>query len=192
MPMFDYQCSQCGVRWEEYHSGNAAETRDCPECSGSACRVYTYPGERTAKAFDPIVVWVADDDPNRISVPGDANEPVQYGYHKVEIASLAEADRWANRMNAIETAKVREDRERERMQWDEITRERRADIRARIGSNPRAQALFKAVQEYVDRKRERRYSKSLDARVHFQVTSFDASNREGWSGPETGWKTRRK
>lgn len=190
MPVADYQCEACGVRWEEFH-WTPPDMQECG-CGGDAARIYSLPGERTAKRFDPIVVWVSNDDPDRISIPGDPNEPVDEGYHKVEITNLREADRWADRINRIETRKAEGYRDSERQYWDDVARERRADIRARIGSNPRAAALFSAVQKYVDAKRARRYGKPLDARAHFQVISFDSSNRDGYSGPDTDWRTRRK
>lgn len=170
-------CSACG---------REIEIGDYPFCPHGSI----YP--EASRRFDPLVIWVANDNPDRISVPGDAGEPVADGYHKVEITSLREADYWTRKINAIETSKVERLRDSEKQYWDEVTRERRATIKARIGSNPRALALFKAVREFVDRKRERRYSRPLDARAHFDVIAYDSSNREGWSGPETGWKTKRK
>jgi putative FmdB family regulatory protein len=32
MPTYDYECSACKHKWEEFHSITAAPTKKCPEC----------------------------------------------------------------------------------------------------------------------------------------------------------------
>ena len=32
MPTYDYECSQCGHKWEEFHSITAKPLRKCPDC----------------------------------------------------------------------------------------------------------------------------------------------------------------
>ncbi len=32
MPTYDYECSQCGHKWEEFQSITAKPLRKCPEC----------------------------------------------------------------------------------------------------------------------------------------------------------------
>ena len=36
MPIYDYQCSQCGYRGEEFVSASDTAIRACPECGQSA------------------------------------------------------------------------------------------------------------------------------------------------------------
>lgn len=171
--------------------GRKSVEAKCIKCKQLFDPVLLYYCGMNAKKFDPIEIWVSNDDPNKISVPPAAGMPVDEGYHKVEINNLPQADYWEKRINQIETKKVEGYRDSERAYWDDVARERRADIRARIGGNPRARALFEAVQQFVDLKRERRYGRRLDARAHFQVIAFDSSNRDGHRGPETGWRNKR-
>lgn len=163
----------------------------CGKCGGPFDPMLIYYNGSTAKKFDPIVLHVSNDDPNQVSFPGHAEDAVPDGYHKVEITNLREADQWTSRINSYETQVTEGYRESEKQYWDNVTRERRADIRARIGDNPRAKALFEAVQKFVDAKRERRYAKKLDARGHFQVIAFDSSNRMSHCDVTTEWKERR-
>lgn len=201
MPMIDYQCSQCGYRFEHFYHSDPPNSQICPRlledgrtCASASLRIDSLPGEyrpTNAQRFSPIVIWVNNDNPDQVSFPGRADEPVQAGYHPVEITSIYEADRWTRKINASQVAQTEFHRECQKQYWDDVARQRRDDTRARIGNNPRAQELFRRVQQYVDLKRERKYSKKLDARGHFQALSFDASNRQGYSSVETGWKERK-
>jgi len=163
------------------------------KCGHCRSEIDSYGGEtgQNAQRFEPIVLWVNNEDPTKVSVPGRADEPVQEGYHAVEIRTLPEADRWTKTLDEIEIGKAQINREHEKQYWDQVTKERREDIRAKIGSNPRAQAMLKKVAAYVDAKRERRYSKTMDPRGHFKVVAYDSSNREGHSDERTGWKEKK-
>jgi len=197
MPMIDYLCDACSYRFENFFHSDPPASMPCPhiECvEGEAKRIESYPGEyqpRSAKRFDPIVIWVSDTDPNKVSFPGRADEAVEEGYHKVEITNLSQADYWTRRISQHEIHEMEGLREAHKQYWDDRQRERRANIRAKIGSNPRMQALFKEAQAFVDKKREGKYSKPLDPHAHFQVIAYDSSNREGYRDKETGWKEKR-
>jgi putative FmdB family regulatory protein len=39
MPRYEYQCDECGVRFEHVQSFNDAPLTDCPECHGSLHRL---------------------------------------------------------------------------------------------------------------------------------------------------------
>lgn len=39
MPLYEYQCERCGVRFERYQSMSANPIDACPECAGHAHRV---------------------------------------------------------------------------------------------------------------------------------------------------------
>ena len=171
-------CSICG---QELHIG------DWPHCPHEPIR------ECNAQRWDPIVVWASNSDPDKYSFPGQADEPVPEGYHRVEITNLRQADQFVSRYNDIERHKVEADRDLNHQVFDEQTRRRRDDIAARIRGNARAEALFRATREYTDRHREEKRSKHrhLDPHFHIQVLSFDAGHRNSYSGPETGWRERK-
>jgi hypothetical protein len=163
----------------------------CGKCNGPFDPLLIYYNGSTAKKFDPIVLHVSNEDPNQISFPGRSDEAVAEGYHKVEITNLREADQWTSRINHYEKGVTEGYRQSEKQYWDEVTAQRRADIRARIGDNPKAKALFEQVQKFVDAKRARRYSKKLDPRGHFQVIAYDSSNRMSHCDVTTGWKEKK-
>jgi hypothetical protein len=196
MPMIDYLCQSCGTRFEHFFHSNAPPSHRCldPDCTGTALRIASLPGEyrpRNAQLFSPIVVWVSDSNPDQISIPPRADEPVEPGYHAVSITNMREADQMTKHMNNVSLRETTNRRAAEREYWDAVTRERRDSIRAKIGSNHRAQALFKATCEYIDKRRERRYSKPLDPKGHFQALSFNSSNRDGYSDTDTSWRTKK-
>lgn len=39
MPRYEYQCDECGVRFERTQSFNDAPLTDCPECNGPVHRL---------------------------------------------------------------------------------------------------------------------------------------------------------
>jgi putative FmdB family regulatory protein len=39
MPLYEYQCEECGVRFERTQSFNESPLTDCPECEGQVHRV---------------------------------------------------------------------------------------------------------------------------------------------------------
>lgn len=41
MPIYEYQCEKCGVRFERLQQMSAAPVSSCPECGGSVHRVIT-------------------------------------------------------------------------------------------------------------------------------------------------------
>ena len=200
--MVDYQCEECGYRWEQFYHSDPPPSERCPHmneespCLGYAPRILSLPGEyrpTNAKKFDPIVIWVHNEDASKVSFPGRADEPVEAGYHAVEITNLPQADYWARRINDVERQKGLSERLGEKEYWDERLKQRRADIEARIGSNPRAQALYRAVKAFVDAKRDRKYSREAryDPHGHFQVIAFDSSNRQGHADVRTDWKEKK-
>jgi hypothetical protein len=197
MPMIDFLCDSCSYRFENFFHSDPPDQMPCPhiECAGGvAKRIYSLPGEyrpTNARRFEPIVIWVNNENPDQISIPGRSDEPVQDGYHAVEITDMRTADKYTRHMNNVALRDAINRRAAEKGYWDEITKERRDTIRARIGDNPKARALFEAVCKFVDQRRNRRYSKPLDPKGHFQVLAFDSSNRQGYADADTGWRERR-
>lgn len=39
MPRYDYQCAECGVRFERIQGFNEAPITECPECGGDVHRL---------------------------------------------------------------------------------------------------------------------------------------------------------
>jgi hypothetical protein len=138
-------------------------------------------------------VWQANGEPDKYSFPGDPNESVPEGYHKLEITNLREADRLVNRVNAIERAKTEFDRALNHQALDEAIKARREDTVARIRGKPRAEQLYRLAREWADKRRaEKRAKQGREPNFHIQVLSYDSGHRESWSGPETGWRERKK
>ncbi len=40
MPIYEYECENCGTRFERMQSIQAEPVRECPECSGSVHKVF--------------------------------------------------------------------------------------------------------------------------------------------------------
>lgn len=147
--------------------------------------------EQNAKRFDPVVVWESITSPGQFSFPGRADEPVPDGYRALSLTNLREADRFVSRFNEQERARLSDERDYERQYWDARLSQRRSDTLARIGNNSRAAAMLKAVAEYRDAKRDRKYARKIDPHFHIQALSFDSGNRQGHSSAATGWKDRK-
>ena len=175
-------CPSCG---QELHIG------DWPMCGS--------PGghgplrDTNARRWSPIVVWQSNAESDKYSFPGQANEPCPAGYHRVEITNLAQADRFVGRMNAIERQKMEATRDLNYAALDEQTKRRRDDTLASIRGNARAEALFRQMREWGDRRRDQKRARHarMDPNFHIQVTSFDSGNRGSYSGQETGWRERK-
>jgi putative FmdB family regulatory protein len=44
MPLFEYECEECGVRFERLHRKGDQTVKKCPECGGSVRRLIQPPG----------------------------------------------------------------------------------------------------------------------------------------------------
>ena len=171
-------CSVCG---------HAIEFGEFPFCPHTPVR------ERNALTFSSIVVWQSNTDSEKYSFPGQANEPVPAGYHKVEISNLRQADQFVSRMNGIERRRMEELRDMRYALDDAGIRERRREEDARGLGSSSAEALRRRVREWTDKMRERRREAHprIDPQFHISVLSFDSGNRNSYSGPETGWRERK-
>jgi len=173
---------------------------DWPFCPHGSTR------SATARRFDDIVVWQSNADPEKYSFPGQANERVPDGYHKVVISNLREGDRFTARFNELERRRLQEERDRRRVLDDAGVKDRRAEEDARgwamradgtkfaIRGNSRAEALQRAAREWADKRRERKREQAsrVDPRFHINVLSYDSGNRNSYSGAETNWRERKK
>ncbi len=43
MPLYEYQCKQCGHRFEKIQSFSAPEEKECPACKGEVERLISAP-----------------------------------------------------------------------------------------------------------------------------------------------------
>jgi hypothetical protein len=172
----------------------------CPDC-GREVEIGEFPfcphgfvAERNAQAFDPSVVWVSDTD-GHFSYPGMANEPCPEGYHPLALTNLRQADRFVTEVNQRERTKAEEQREAYYERLDAQTKQRRDDFDARQRGNldSRGEALLRAARAYADKRREatRARQRNLEQNFHIQVMSFDSSNRNSYSGPQTGWRQKK-
>lgn len=171
----------------------------CSEC-GQELEIGAWPfcphgsiHEGNARRFDDIVVWQSASDPEKYSFPGQSNEPVPDGYHKIVISNLRQADRFVSKMNDIERRKMEETRDLRYALDDAGIRERRRHEDSKGAGNAIAQALRRRVREWTDQVREARRGKRsrIDPHFHINVLSFDSGNRNSYSGPETGWRERK-
>lgn len=157
-----------------------------------------------SRPFQPIEVWQSNADPDKYSFPGEANEPVPDGYHKIVISNLREGDRFTSRFNELERRRIDEERHLRHTLDDAGVRDRRSEEDARgwvmradgskfhIRGNQRAENLRRAAREWADRRREANRSRERsNPNFHIQVLSFDSGNRNSHSSPETGWRERK-
>ena len=145
-----------------------------------------------ARRFEHMTVFVSVDG-SEFSFPGRNNEECPEGYKPIVIDSLRAHDQFVNRYNAIEGERGRNERAMNHLYFDQRTKERRDNIRARIRGNSKAEALFREVCARQDRKREAKRSQQMNWAPNgsFQVVSRDAGNRQPWNDIETGWKSRK-
>lgn len=175
----------------------------CPHCN-QTLEIGQYPfcphGETRpeyAARFDPIALDRRKDPVTgeyTYSHPGSNSDPLEPGYERIHITTLREADRFSReqskRINEESQFAVTQDR----INWDAKTKERREAIDTEMTRRGITNSLLRdRVREYVDRKRETRYRRLLNRELHagFQVFNYDASNRPGYSSPETGWRERK-
>lgn len=146
--------------------------------------------------MNSVVVWRSTDQsrigtPREYQFPGDSSELPPAGFVAVTLDNLRAIDRFTKDYNEIVRRDLSEQREVVRMHFDKMIRDRRAEALRKVWTNPKALALLKSCQEYVDRKRERMYRTKIEPNFHVQPVAFDASNRQGYSSPETGWKDKK-
>lgn len=154
------------------------------------------PNATNAKRFDPVVIWRSTDrtkigTPAEYQFPGDARELPPPGFISVTLDNLPAMHRFTKSYNEAVRRQQSEEREIVRMHFDKSIADRRADALRKVWHNPRALALLKACQEYVDRKRERKYMQKIEPNFHIQPVAFDASNRQGHASEETGWRDKK-
>lgn len=178
-------CKECG---HEFQIG------DYPFCKNGEGHQSIFP--ENASRFPEIVVH-KDLATGEYSYPASAREPVPAGYAPVVIRNMREYERFSRDAGAHERAKVVEQRENNRLFFEERTRATRehvdSEMRRRGMMQGRALLLRDRVREFVDKKHAARFSsaRSLDVHFHNQALEFNSSNRQSHSGPETNWRERK-
>lgn len=170
------------------HCNKELEIGDYPFCPHGS--IY----EQSAKRFDPIVLHKG---PNgEYSFPGNSSDPVPAGYEKIEITNIRQADRYVREIDSKERSKMFDNRENNRLYFEEKTRERRQQVDALLQSGKlsnRARMLAEKAREYADKKHDRRFSstKAFSPNFHIQALSFDVGNRMPYAGPDTSYRDRK-
>jgi putative FmdB family regulatory protein len=84
MPLYEYACKECGIRFERTQSFNDAPLTVCPECEGEVHRVIG----ATGVIFKGSGFYVTD---NRKSSSGSSHRSSSKGEGKGESATSAES-----------------------------------------------------------------------------------------------------
>lgn len=202
MPMFDYHCinEECGIRFEAFsHPGHNPVTSECPSCQCHSPReldpqVTMRRPASNALRFDPVIIDRRMEAGEYVySYPGSKADPLEPGYERIQLSNISEVDRHVRSVGGKEQELRSMNLQLERQAWDRRTKERREDTRALIARKGFSGKYFDAVCQLVDRNREKRYRELENKQVafHNQALSFDASNRQGHSSAETGWRDRK-
>lgn len=162
-------CNHCG---NEIHHG---EHPFCP---------HGYSAGREPRQFTAIVIHRCRlaDGSYKFSYPGQSTDPVPHGYEKLELSTLAQADRFVKDRDTEEMELRRMNIHAEREQWDERTKLRRSaakeELQRRLGKDH--SKIGDMVQRRVDEARTRRYQELLSRQTgfHSEVLSYDKQNRK--------------
>jgi putative FmdB family regulatory protein len=84
MPLYEYACKECGIRFERTQSFNDAPLTVCPECEGEVHRVIG----ATGVIFKGSGFYVTD---NRKSSNGSSHRSSSKGENKGESTASAES-----------------------------------------------------------------------------------------------------
>ncbi len=132
--------------------------------------------------MEPIVIHRRrlDNGDYAYSYPGNSSDPVPDGYERVELSTLAQADRFVKDRNQEEQELRRLQIQAEREHWNERARERRENARVelerRLGKSH--SQVGELVQRTIDARREKRYREleSRSVNFHIQALSYDANH----------------
>jgi hypothetical protein len=183
------QCTQCK---SEINTQSIFLVDGIPHCGSCRAELDEYALESTsmARRFDPITVFQSLDG-TQYDFPGRSNAECPAGYKPIIIDSIRAHDQFVRRFNAVEGEKGRNERALNHLYFDQRTKERRDNIRAKIRGNAKAEALFREVCAHQDARRSAKRSAQMrwEPNGNFQVFSRDAGNRQPWNDVESGWKS---
>jgi hypothetical protein len=185
---------------------STVETEQGPKCitCGAVLVIGSYPfcngqpedhdtiRSEWARRFQPLLVDV-NHETGQVSYPGSVHDAVQAGYVRKSLETIHQIEEFCNARSAEETEKRREHFREEKTFWDERIRQRREFVRAEMVRQGFKGEGWDKICKALDARRERRYAEQMrrEVRVFSDVIHYDASNRETYSGPETGWRQRK-
>lgn len=135
---------------------------------------------------EPTIVHI--DKNGNYRFPGAADAKVPKGYHKVELRTMQERERFEREVNRAESARAGLHREREDRAFAGYREAQRSELRSRMAhmsplGRDFAMAAIKANNE--------RRSKSADPGFNMEIVHMDSQNRTDYRDERTGWKPRR-
>jgi hypothetical protein len=170
----------------------------CPQC-GQEIPIGSWPYcphgsvyPEYAQSFEAIVY---DRDPltGNISYPMSAKDEIPAGYVRETLSTLDQVDRFCRVRSDEASAERRENIRAEKEWWDQRIQTRRQFVDEEMKRRGfRGQGLER-IRRFLDARREAKYDRLLSQEVHVfsDVFSYDSSNREPHSSPETGWRNRK-
>lgn len=175
----------------------------CPTC-GAILVIGSYPfcngrpedhdtiRSEWARRFEPLLVDV-NPETGQTSYPGSIHDPIEPGYHRRSLETIHQVEEFCNARSREETEKRRDFFRQEKTFWDERIKQRREYVRAEMARRGFKGKGWEAVCRVLDARRERKYDEQMrrEVNVFSDVIHFDSSNRESFSGPETGWRQRK-
>jgi DNA topoisomerase IA len=144
-----------------------------------------------AKRLESAKVWRSVTDPTKFQFPGAATDVCPAGYEEIVLDSIRAMEKFTKKFNEQERIRLTEEREYQKLYFDRQIRKHRQEQLEKLWHNPRAIALLRACATYVDAKREKKYARKIEPNFHLQPLEFDASNRQGFSSEDTGWKDKK-
>ncbi len=166
-----------------------SQTTTCSQCGGEIefgmypfCP-HGYALGREPRQFQPIVVHrkLMADGQYAYEYPGHSSDAVPAGYEKVELSTLAQADRFVKdrqqEEQELRTMQIRGERD----YWNNRVRERREnsriELQKRLGKSH--SLIGDRIAKLIDERRERKFQdlERKSVNFHSQVLSYDSGHR---------------
>ena len=176
-------------------------TDTCPTCGGELI-IGSYPfckgnpsdhetvRTRMAQSIQGTVYF--ENAAGEIRFPPSPSSPIPEGFIKKELTTLQAADRFMREQNARENARAQENIGHEKRYWKAVYEEGAARLESllRAGRLTGDRAVY--AENAIRKMRNYQGKKVHDSGFFIEPLAYDASNRDSWCGPETGWKERKE
>lgn len=160
------------------------------QCSGTAKRVYSLPGDRApsdALNAPPTLVDVGPD--GSYSHPAHPSAPVPPGFIRREMRTTQEKRAWLKDVNARDRAEWERGREREEQGYSEAERVRRSEFFQRMQTmSPAGRDLARLAIDHNNNRPRRKYTRE----TVLEALERNSSNREPGRNELSGWKQVRR
>ena len=166
------KCDECG------HKMQLAEWPFCPH--GQTNPYLALYGE-------PTIVHI--DAKGNYRFAGAAAAPIPKGFHRVELRTMHDRERFEREVNKAERRRAQEHREREEMTFGGYKSQQRSDLRGRI---PQMSPLGRDFAMTAIRMNDQRRKKTGDPGFHMEIVHFDSQNRPEYRDARTNWKSVRR